>query len=171
MPLLSTFSRQSDCTVMIMAYDPFIDKCLYLNDTEDESLQDHPGSIGMSFPAMESVTGHIILGTMRLYERQALMKKWQSDYPVEVWKKLIDKFDEDMKNLNEKGYSVALSELYRTLNIIAVPLKVEGGISLSLACTASTPALTEERIAQGIGDELITLAKRIENRMTDRLPP
>lgn len=168
-PLMSTFSRQTDCTVMIMAYDGLSGKCIYLDGVEVESLQDHPGDIGMLFHPMESVTGRVIVGNMRLSERQILFKKWQSDYPQEVWRELIVKFDKDMESLSDKGYCVGLSERFRSLNAVALPLDVEGGVALSLACTAPVSTLSPERIEQEIGGELVVLARKIETRLAQKV--
>lgn len=164
--MLPEISRKYDCTVMFMGFERASGKGIYLDGLEVESLQDHPADKGMLFPVMESVTGRVIIANENLLERQEILRYLEKDYDQTVWQELADKLEDDMAQLAERNFCIAIGEVYPTLNVCTVPLNIDRNPMISLAIAGQAHSLTQEKLETEAGPDLVSLARKIEARVS-----
>ncbi len=164
--MFGEISRKYDCTVMFFGFDRATGRGIYLDGLEVESLQDHPADKGMLFPVMESVTGRAIIANENLLERQELLRLLKTSYEKTVWDDLSIKLENDMEQLAEHGFCTAVGEVYTTLNVCAVPLNIDRNPMISVVIAGQAQSLTQEILEAEAGPGLVSLARRIEDRVS-----
>lgn len=141
---------------------PLATTMVFLEYCRGDQLQSLVADVGTQLPIASSANGRSYLAALPPKEREALLTEL-AELNGDEWDSLQPGLQESFEIFQSKGFSKSFGEWEKTINTVAVPVKLTNGSIFTISCGAPTYVADENQLIDIIGPRLVQIARDIQN--------
>ncbi len=159
-PLMDELSKRTQASVGLMTSERL--SMIYVENCRGDVAQSLRMDVGSRLPMATSSAGRAYLAALGKEEREALMAAIQRKSGND-WAKIRDAIELAVTCYEKHGYCLSLGDWDRSVNAVAVPLRLQDGEIMCLNCGGPSYLITPDKVIASFAPQLLHAARELES--------
>ena len=159
-PLMDELSKRTQASVGLMTSERL--SMIYVENCRGDVAQSLRMDVGSRLPMATSSAGRAYLAALGKEEREALMAAIQRKSGND-WAKIRDAIELAVTCYEKHGYCLSLGDWDRSVNAVAVPLRLQDGKIMCLNCGGPSYLITPDKVIASFAPQLLHAARELES--------
>jgi len=159
-PAMKQFSDYAGGSVSLAIRDRL--RVVYIETSRSNSIfSRNLSDIGMSYPIIQTATGHAYLAGCTPTERQELLNKIKLKQP-DLWGMHSERLNRSLDMIGRRGFAISLGEARPEIHAVAVPFRrTTAGELTVINCVMHVSQLRDGQLEEEIGPRMVSMLKSL----------
>lgn len=159
-PLMDDLSKRTQASIGLVTTERLA--MIYVENCRGDAAQSLRMDVGSRLPMATSSAGRAYLAALGKEERDVLMAAIERK-SGDTWPQIRDGIELAVTCYEEHGYCLSLGDWERSINAVAVPLRLQDGKIMCINCGGPSYLVTPDKVIESFAPQLLHAARELEN--------
>jgi DNA-binding IclR family transcriptional regulator len=165
MPTMTAMSKATRTSIGLATRSRLSMDMIYIASVRANEAWPIRMEIGSHIPILSTSTGRAWYAALPEHSRAEVRDYFEQNLPPERWAREQRALDKAVRDIDKRGYCIALGDWDKTVHACAVPICLRDERIYVLNCGAPAELVSRERIASELGPRLINASREILTRL------